>query len=227
METKTKHPHLRFALWFTVAAVLLTGVLCGIYWIAYRSYPVVAEWVDADSHEAFVMDGEVWRRVGTLGKNNLNASDYPTQDTVGRVDDDGAVTRAPADGTPDISRHHAYLLYSVQKKADALLMLEPDGSYSVYWRDLAAWLGDDGVEAFVYQGKTYRHLGSVLNYGSSYSADAVLGFVSRSASAQHDAALMYSVKTYSYLLVVDGTDGQQHLYCREGEKPPFSLVEKN
>ena len=44
MESKTKHSHLLFALRVAVATVLLAGIIVGVYWIAYRAYPTVAEW---------------------------------------------------------------------------------------------------------------------------------------------------------------------------------------
>ena len=225
METKTKHSQAGFFLRLAVATILLAGIIAGIYWVAYRSYPVVADWVEAEGHEAFSLDGEIWYRVGKVGDSTYAEKDYPAEKNIGRVADDGAATRAESDGTPDISRDHAYLLYRVEGKSEVLLMLEPDGSYGVYLCSAGKWKNPDKQDSFVYKGQTYEQIGASMDYSSIYGADTALGFVSADASSE--PAGMYSVKNYPYLLVVECENGQQYLYCRKGSKAPHSLVERN
>ena len=169
------------------------------------------------------MDGERYRRAGILGQDRLNASDYPLDNTIGRVKGGAAVTQSAS----DISREHTYVLYSVKKNADALLLLEPDGSHALYCREVAEWKNTDDQKSFVYKGKTYEQIGLATAYGSDFGGDDRLGFVGRDSEAGHGAALLYSVKVYPYLLAVDGEDGYRYLYCREGEERPLTLTERS
>ena len=214
MKTKIQNPHLRFALWVAVATVLIAGIVAGVYLVAYRAYPTVAEWTEPAGHEAFSLDGESWRRVGTVGENGLNAKNYTPADSIGRVGDDGAATRADADGTPDLSRDHAYVLYHVKNKTDCVLLLEPDGSHVLYMRDVAEWKNAGNRETFVYKGNTYVRAGSLSDY--DYSVGAELGFVTSPDATNPDSEMVYSVKLRADLLVVNGVDGEKQIYCREG-----------
>ena len=222
MENTTKRSNLCFALRIVIATVLLVGVIVGIWWAAYRSYPAVAEWQNSDSHEVLVMDGERYRRVGTLGQEGLNASDFAIDDTVGRVASDEAVTQ----GAADLAHDHTYVLYSVKKQTDAFLLLEADGSHTLYFREVAEWVGDS-QKSFEYKGKTYEDIGLVADYGSEYEGYIRLGFVSRDSETAHHAVMLRNHKIYPYLLVVEGEDGYQHLFCRVGEDRPLSIAERN
>ena len=223
MESKTKHTYLHFALRVIVATALLAGVIVGIYWIAYRAYPTVAEWRYPDSHEVLVVEGERYRRAGVLGQNKLNAADYTIDSTVGRVKGGEAITRSAS----DLSSEHTYVLYRVKKQTDMLLLLEPDGSHTLYCLEVAEWASTDDQNSFVYKGKTYEQIGPASAYGSDFNGYLKLGFVSRDSETAHGAAMLYNVKVYPYLLVVDGEDGHQYLYCRKGEERPLTLAEKN
>ena len=221
MESKTKRAHLFFALRVVIATLLLVGIIAGIYWVAFRSYATVAEWKDSDSHEVLVMDGERYRWVGVLGKDGLNASDFAINDTVGSVKDDETVTQ----GSSSLAREHTYVLYSVKNQTNALLLLEPDGSHSLYFREIAQW-NDDDRKTFSYNGKTYDDIGLVTEYGSTFEGYLRLGFVSRDSETVVGATMMYNVKNYPYLFVADGEDGKPHLYCRRGENRPLMSSEK-
>ena len=222
MENTTKRSNLCFALRIVIATVLLVGVIVGIWWAAYRSYPAVAEWKYSDSHEALLIDGACYRRVGILGQNGINVSDFTIDDTVGRVDDDETV----AQGSSSLAREHTYVLYSVKKQTDAVLLLEADGSHALYFREVAEWVGDS-QKSFEYKGKTYEDIGLVTDYGSEYEGYIRLGFVSRDSETAHHAVMLRNHKIYPYLLVVEGEDGYQHLFCRVGEDRPLSIAERN
>lgn len=221
MESKTKRTYLFFALRVIIATVLLAGIIVGIYWVAFRSYSTVAEWKYPDNREVLVMDGEHYRLVGVLGKNGLNASDFAINKTIGRVKDDETVTQ----GSSSLAREHTYVLYSVKNQTNALLLLEPDGSHSLYFREIAQWSDNEG-KTFLYKGKTYDDIGLVSDYGSAFEGYLRLGFVSRTSDTEHGASMLFNIKKYPYLFVVEEEDGQPHLYCRRGEDRPLTLAEK-
>ena len=221
MESKTKRTYLFFALRVIIATLLLAGIIASIYWAAFRSYSTVAEWKNADSHDVLIMDGEHYRLVGALGQDGLTASDFAINKTIGCVKDDETVTQ----GSSSLAREHTYVLYSVKNQTNALLLLEPDGSHSLYFREIAQW-NDGNGKTFSYNGKTYDDIGLVTEYGSTFEGYLRLGFVSRDSEAAHGATMMYNVKNYPYLFVVEEEDGQPHLYCRRGEDRPLTLAEK-
>ncbi len=224
IKTEKKRRGLSFAWRVILACALSAGVIAGVYLLAYRAYSVTAEWKYADSHDVLLIDGARYRRVGTVGKDGLSSSTYPIGDIAGRVEDDGTVTKADDDPV-DISREHTYVLYSVKNNTDVYRLLEQDGTHSLYWREVAEWESADNEDSFIYKGRRYERLGPVKDYGSGYGADKRVGFVSRDAKTSAAACMMSNVKTYTYLYVVKGTDGQQYLYCRVGERKPPSLAD--
>ncbi len=246
-ERSRKYENLFFALRVLLAVVLLGGLIAGIYLLVYRGQPTVAEWARPGSHEAFVMDGKTYRYVNERGKGGWKSKDYETDKAIGRVADDGTPTeteppetlppdaesgetvKVPApDGTPDLSRDHAYVIYSVKNQEEALLLLEPDGSYSLYWREVATWEDVATLSAFVYEDRTYRLVGALGSNGLSsktYIKKVKLGLV-RNESADTDgedadhAYLIHTVDRRSHLLVVDAPGGKELLFCREGYANP-------
>ena len=184
MESKTKRTYLFFALRVVIATLLLGGIIAGIYWAAFRSYSTVAEWKYPDSHDVLIMDGDHYRLVGALGQDGLNASDFAINDTIGRVNDAETVTQ----GSSSLAREHTYVLYRVKNQSNALLLLESDGSHSLYFREIAQW-NDDDRKTFSYNGKTYDDIGLVTEYGSTFEGYLRLGFVSRASEAAHGATM--------------------------------------
>ncbi len=218
MKTKEKHENLFFALRVLAAFVVLAGVLVGVYFVAYRAYPTVAEWTTAGSHDAFVMDGVTYRRYGVLGKGGIREKDYTIDESVGRVADDGAgyaegETQLP-DGDPDLSRDHAYVLYSVKNQENTLLLLETDGSYALYYREVATWKEPGDRQALLYGSRTYELVGILGKNGlnqSAYAENKKLGYVGN-ALQDTDDEMLCTVKIHLQLLIVKGADGYSYLY---------------
>ncbi len=262
MAEKTKHENLFFALRVLLAVLLLGGLIVGIYLVAYRGYPTVATWERAGSHDAFVMDGVTYRFVSELGKGDWKEKDYAIDKSLGRVADDGTETETdppetlppdaetdetlkvtPPDGTPDLSRDHAYVIYSVKNQENALILLESTGKKMLYWKEIATWKEFDDRSALVMDGTTYLRVGTFGERGlhsRDYSTDRRLGLVrndllgtdltdadpATGKRAEHDY-LLFTVKRQSHLLVVKGPNGKDDLYCREGyANPPETETEK-
>ena len=86
-EQKQKAP--LFMLRAVIAFVLLC-LLCGVlYWWGYHGYGKTAEWIEPGHHEAFVLDGVTYYRVGQIGKKGLTEKKYARDAIVGYVADDG------------------------------------------------------------------------------------------------------------------------------------------
>jgi hypothetical protein len=150
-ETKTKQKRAFFLVRAAIAFVLLIAVIAGLYIWGYRSWLPVAEWADEEGgHNALMYDGETYALVGKLGKGDLTAKNYPIDKVLGQVKDDGSTMATetetfpaeteegetlkviPPDGDPTLPAEHTYVLYSVEKKEDYLLVLEQDGEYYLY-----------------------------------------------------------------------------------------------
>ena len=150
-ETNTKQKRAFFLLRATVAFVLLLALIAGLYIWGYRSWPSVAEWADEDGgHNALVYEGETYTLVGVMGKGNLTDKNYPMDKVLGQVKNDGSTMATetetlpeeteegetlaviPPDGDPTLPAEHTYILYSVTKKPDYLIVLEQDGAYYLY-----------------------------------------------------------------------------------------------
>ncbi len=247
-NTEKKHENLFFALRVLVAVVLFVGLGVGIYLVAYRGYPAVAEWKTAGSHAAFVYEGDTYVYVGEWGKTGLLKKDYVIDKSVGRVKDDGTPTETEAvtlppdaepgetvepilpDGDPDLSRDHAYILYSIKNQKNVLLMCEPDGSYSVYFREIGEWSAEGDRRAFVYKGHTYELIGIIGRNGLSakkYVTFKKLGVVRNDGAEDAEHVYMINtVKVYDHLFIVEGVDGHDYLYCRaNAENPPVTTPE--
>ncbi len=220
MKKQSKYVNLFFVLRTLAAVVLTAGVVVGIYFLAYRAYPAAAEWASSDSREVFVLDGKTYRRAGTVGEDGLKTADYTVDKTVGRVTGEIAVTEDESDGAPDISRDHTYVLYSVKKQADALILLDADGSHAVYYPEVAEWTDGEGQNKLIYKGKTYYLVGKNNAQGLNYTAGERVGYVSRDNASRENASMMYKVQSYVYLILVEREDGQKYLYCREGVSNP-------
>ncbi len=152
----------------------------------------------------------------------------------------------PPDGDPDLSRDHAYVLYEVENKPHMLLLLERDGDYRLYYREAATWGAPGDHSTLIYEGRTYLLVGPVetgTTLGASYDTDVLLGLVHNDGlvpiSPETDSAdtgstdtaltpaevakhsfLLRSVKRHANLLLVEGLDGTDYLYYREGSKKP-------
>ncbi len=262
MVNQTKHETLFFALRVLLAVLLLGGLIAGIYLVVYRGSPAVAEWAEPGSHDAFVMDGVTYRSVGELGKGGWREKDYVIEKSVGRVADDGSETetdppetlppdaesdetvKVPApDGTPDLSRDHAYRLYSVKNQENALILLETTGKKILYWKESATWVQHDDPTSFIHNGTTYVLVGALGERGLSvkeYAKDVRLGVVRNDLSgtdlsdadaetlkrAEHDYQI-HTVKQKSHLLIVEGMKEKNYLYCRAGyANPPETETER-
>ncbi len=255
MANQTKHENLFFALRVLLAVLLFGGLIVGIYLVAYRSYPTVAEWARPGSHDAFVMDGVTYRSVGELGKGGWKEKDYPIDKSLGRVADDGTATETdppetlppdaesgetvklpPPDGTPDLSRDHAYVIYSVQNQENAVILLESTGKKVLYWKESAAWTKTDDPASLVYADQTYRFIGTLGAHGLSskdYFKSTRLGLVRNDLlstdltdadeatceRAEHDY-IIHSVRGQSHILIVEAPGDKEYLYCREGYSNP-------
>ncbi len=246
MVNTKKHEHLFFALRVMAAFAVLAGVIVGIYFLAYRSYPAVAEWETLGSHDAIVMDGVTYRFVGTRGRDGWKKADYAIDESLGQVADDGTpvetVPETAADGTvetsvpdgdPDLSRDHTYILYSVANQEHMLIVLESDGSYALYCREVATWQETGDPSAMIYRNHTYRRIGAIGQNGlnrKDYATYKKIGLVRNDRPAvEGDAAaehryMIYSVKRNSHLLIVECEDGNNYLYCRaDAENPPETV----
>ena len=179
-----------------LAFALMAALLVLLYWVGYRSYPVVAEWTEptvsdetgdaadgsesngttvAERHGALFYEEAVYLRAGKLGSKNLTKSKFPQDKVLGRVRDDEAAAEpettvsaeteaveseetdaseetAETDETAETEstvesvipprgsalftdKPHTYILYSVEKSEDYLLLLEEDGELYVYYRE--------------------------------------------------------------------------------------------
>ncbi len=142
-----------FALRAVGAFLLFAALMALLYVWGYYSYPSVAEWTEAGNHDALVYKEETYLLCGQIGKRGLTERKYPVDKILGKVRDDGVpvITEAatlppdaeegetvkpiPPDGTPTLARDHAYVLYSVEKEEDLLLVLEKNGKYFLYYRE--------------------------------------------------------------------------------------------
>ncbi len=141
-----------FILRAAVAFVLLLALIAGLYLVGFRSFRTVAEWGEDSNHTTLIYKDETYTMVGVIGKKGLNLKKYPIDKVLGQVKDDGTVMTAedvtlpaeteegetlkviPPDGTPTLPHEHTYILYSVEKQEDYLLVLEKDGEYYLYQR---------------------------------------------------------------------------------------------
>ncbi len=259
---KSKFENLFFALRVLLAVVLLGGLIVGIYLVAYQGYPTVAEWVRPGSHDAFVMDGVTYRSVGELGKGGWKEKDYPIDKSIGRVADDGTATETdppetlppdaesgetvkttPPDGTPDLARDHAYVIYSVKNQENAVILLESTGKKVLYWKESASWTKTDDPSALTCDGDTYRLVGTLGErglYSKDYFKSLRLGLVRNDLlladlseadaetrkRAEHEY-IIHSVRGQSHILIVEAPGGKEYLYCRENyPNPPETETEK-
>ncbi len=150
------------AIGVTGLLALLLGV---VYLAGYHAYPTVAEWVEPGDHSAFVYDEQTYYLAAQLGKRGLSKNNYKVDKLIGKVHDDGVPTKAPEtepetlpedtewleetedpaetepetqkpeNADPTLARDHAYVLYSVEKKPEYLLLLAEDGELYVYYRE--------------------------------------------------------------------------------------------
>ncbi len=198
MATETKQKRSFFLLRAVLAFVLMAALIAGVYFVAYRGHPARAEWVQKGSHDAFVYEGDTYRRIGILGKNGLNSKKYPIGEAVGRVNDDGTpietealtlppdaesgetVKRPRPDGDPTLARDHSYILYTVEKIDNMLLLFESDGTYALYYREVATWEDIEQRTSLCLDGRTYFRAGIIGGIGFSakdYDKDIILGLV--------------------------------------------------
>ena len=150
-ENQTKQKRALFLLRAAIAFILLFALIGGLYVWAYRSWSSVAEWADEmGGHAALVYEGDTYALVGKMGKGNLTSKNYPTDKILGKVVDNGSTMATetetlpeeteegetlkviPPDGDPTLPAEHTYVLYSVEKKPDFLIVLEQDGEYYLY-----------------------------------------------------------------------------------------------
>lgn len=140
------------ALRAAVAFVLLLAVVGGVYLLGFRSWRKVATWVEDSDHTALVYGEETYTLVGEIGKKGLTLKKYPIDKVLGQVADDGShmtteevtfpeeteegetLKVTPPDGTPTLPHEHTYILYSVEKQEEHLLVLEKNGKYYLYKR---------------------------------------------------------------------------------------------
>ncbi len=196
-----------FVLRVILALVLMALLLAGVYLWCYRSYPAVAEWEKAGSHDALIFEGETYRCIGEIGKRGLTLKKYPIGEQIGRVRDDGTpveteaptlppdaesgetVKRPTPDGTPTLGQDHAYVLYSVKDLDNMLLMLDKNGEYYLYYREIAEWSSPADHTSLTYQGRTYIRAGVIGTGGYSaknYAEDMTLGLVRNDGLAPKD-----------------------------------------
>ncbi len=235
MATKSKYENLFFALRVLLAALLFGAVLIGIGFVVDRSYPTIGEWKTAGNHDAFVLDGVTYRRVGELQeKNDPKIKDYGVADLVGRVADADTQAESVSEtaAMPGFSQEQMYPVYSVKEKEHVLILRESDDTMVLYREECAAWVEADDTAALVYEEKTYLLVGIVGGKGlpsEEYVKRGPLGLVRNDlmnldlTDADEDTVerakhlyTFYSVERYAHLLIVDGDDKKSYLYCQEG-----------
>ncbi len=170
-----------------LAFLLLAALLVGLYLVAYRSYPAVAEWERPGDHETFVYEGRIYRLIGQRGGRGYNAKNYPLGSQIGRVKDDGLVADAATDtlesgddADPTLVRDHAYVLYTVEDKEHILLLLETDGEYSIYAPEVAVWASPADRTSLTYAGHIYDFIGEQGDEGlakDDFAQGETLGLV--------------------------------------------------
>ncbi len=227
------HTQVRSIVRILVAFLVLAALLVGIYFLVYRGNPVVAAWSTQGSHENIVYEGETYHRISVLGEGGLSLSTYALNKPVGRVENGAPVeteasTEAP-DGTPTLVRDHSYTLYSVKNYDDMLILLETDGRYYLYYRELATWGTPGNHSTLIYDGYTYMSLGVLGKDGYSsgeYATDTVRGLVYNDGISadgtdisNHDF-ILHTVKYRSDMLIVSEPGGKKRLYYRQGGKNP-------
>lgn len=150
-ETKTQQKRAFFLLRAVLAFVLLFALIAGLYIWGFRSWSTVAEWADEEGgHNALIYDGKTYELVSVIGKGKWTEKNYPMDEVIGKVRDDGSTMATetetlpadteegetlkviPPDGDPTLPAEHTYILYSVKNKEDYLIVLEQDGEYYLY-----------------------------------------------------------------------------------------------
>ena len=134
-----------------VAFLILAALIAGIYLVGFRSWREVAEWGADSNHEILIYEEESYALIGVMkDKGDLAFEKYPIHKVKGQVKQDGTLMTTaeetlppdalegetlavtPPDGTPTVPHEHTYIVYSVEKKEDYLIVLEKDGGYYLY-----------------------------------------------------------------------------------------------
>ena len=103
MQTEQKQKSARFALRAVGMFAILALVAAALYWWGYNGYATVGEWTQPGDHASFVYKGETYYRSGVWGEGKLSEKNYPRDDLLGKIKNDGELTSTelPETTVPD------------------------------------------------------------------------------------------------------------------------------